>query len=47
MSRAQLTRTGDYLHGCTDKKSSTLGDEGMSPDAVGHAYEAKHREETY
>jgi len=47
MSRAQLTRIGDYLHGRTDVKPAALGEDGMSQDALRHAYEEKHEEHKY
>lgn len=47
LSRAQLGKIGDYLHGRTDVKPSALGDEGMSQDALRHAYEDKHEDGTY
>lgn len=47
LSRTQLTRIGDYLHGRTDEKPTGLGDEGMSQDALRHAYADKHEEGKY
>lgn len=47
LSRAQLTKIGDYLHGRTDVKPAALGDEGMSQDELRHAYAEKHEEGTY
>ncbi|MCA9860909.1 MAG: hypothetical protein KC438_14365 [Thermomicrobiales bacterium] len=47
LSRAHLRKIGDYLHGRTDVKPAMLGQDGMSPDALRHAYEEKHRDGTY
>jgi len=47
LSRAQLNKIGDYLHGRTDEKPAILGDDGMSQDELRHAYEEKHEEGTY
>lgn len=47
LSRDQLNKIGDYLHGRTDVKPAALGDEGMSQDALRHAYEEKHEDGTY
>jgi hypothetical protein len=47
LSRAQLNKIGDYLHGRTDVKPAALGDDGMSQDALRHAYQDKHEEGTY
>jgi len=46
LSRAQLAKIGDYLHGRTDVKPAALGDEGMSPDELRHAYQDKHDKES-
>ncbi len=47
LSRDQLNKIGDYLHGRTDVKPAALGDEGMSQDALRHAYDEKHEEGKY
>jgi hypothetical protein len=47
LSRDQLNKVGDYLHGRTDEKPDVLGDNGMSQDELRHAYEDKHEEGTY
>jgi hypothetical protein len=47
LSRAQLGRIGDYLHGRTDTKPDILGESGMSQDALRHAYDEKHKDGTY
>jgi len=47
LSRAQLTRIGDYLHGRTDVKPSALGEDGMSQDALRQAFDEKHEEGSY
>lgn len=47
LSRDQLTKIGDYLHGRTDVKPAALGDKGMSQDELRHAYQEKHRDRTY
>ena len=41
LSKGQLTRIGDYLHGRTDEKPASLGDSGMSRDDLRHVYEEK------
>jgi hypothetical protein len=47
LNRAQLNKIGDYLHGRTDEKPGVLGENGMSQDALRHAYDEKHEEGTY
>jgi hypothetical protein len=44
LSREQLNRIGDYLHGRTDVKPAALGDTGMSRDELRHEY-AERKEE--
>ena len=47
LSRAQLTKVGDYLHSRTDVKPEALGGDGMSQDVLRHAYDDKHAEGKY
>ena len=46
-SRAALNKIGDYLHGRTNLKPAALGEDGMSQDALRHAYRDKHEEGAY
>jgi hypothetical protein len=39
LSRAQLTKIGDYLHGRTDERPTSLGDDEMSRDELRHMYD--------
>lgn len=41
-SKGHLKRIGDYLHGRTDVKPDSLGDQGMSRDELRHEEDEAH-----
>lgn len=44
LNRAQLAKIGDYLHGRTDERPSSLGESEMSRDELRHLYDDKKEE---